>query len=318
MKGAGQRVFLLQREGGGGKCEGSILFEIFKIMYIIFNVFCFVKWLCFQLVEHGLESCLYFERGSYCLRRFAKKAGFLLLAVGLLWPLGAAGEASAAAPQGKTEQINNVLDRLVTVQTVGDYDTTAARDMVYRVWNIHPSILVAMDKADVEVKFINFPLTDLPEYAYLKGVVPRGWEHTGYTWDDEPGVGGKTVVARIGYSDSGNMHSSLNLELHETAHAIDYYVFGRISYSESFRAIQSEERLSFSTNPYYSYPEEYFAETFAYYHRGEESREHLKAVAPRTYEFMDKLYRNIPNHGRETAKERSVKVHGFRVAHFAS
>ncbi|CEG28569.1 anthrax toxin lethal factor-related metalloendopeptidase [Bacillus sp. B-jedd] len=252
------------------------------------------------------------------MKGFVKKAGFLLLAVGLLWQFGVAGEASAAAPQGKTEQVNNVLDRLVTVQTVGDYDDQAARDMVYRVWNIHPNILVALDKAGVEVKFINFPLTDLPEYAYLKGVVPRGWEHTGYTWDDVPGAGGKTVVARIGYSDSGNMHSSLNLELHETAHAIDYYVFGNISYSEDFKRIHSEERLGFSDNPYYSYPEEYFAETFAYYHRGEESREHLKAVAPKTYEFMDKLYRNIPNHGRETAKERSAKMQEYRVHPLAS
>ncbi|RHW42895.1 hypothetical protein D1B31_04180 [Neobacillus notoginsengisoli] len=190
--------------------------------------------------------------------------------------------------------------------------------MVYRVWNIHPNILVALHKAGVEVKFINFALTELPEYAYLKGVVPRGWEHTPYTWDDVPGAGGKTVVARIGYSDAGNMHSSLNLELHETAHAIDYYVFGNISHSEEFRKIHSEERLGFSDNAYYTYPEEYFAETFAYFHRGDESRNHLKAVAPKTYEFMDKLYRNIPNHGRTTAKERSAKGQEFRVQQLAS
>ncbi|WP_420535002.1 anthrax toxin lethal factor-related metalloendopeptidase, partial [Bacillus mycoides] len=45
------------------------------------------------------------------------------------------------------------------------------------------------------------------------------------TWDDVPGVGsdigGKPVMARIGFSERGKGHGSINLELHEIAHAID-------------------------------------------------------------------------------------------------
>ena len=47
------------------------------------------------------------------------------------------------------------------------------------------------------------------------------------TWDDVPGMGGShTVFVKIGASDKGNGHGSVNLELHELAHSVDHIVYG--------------------------------------------------------------------------------------------
>ncbi|KXY42583.1 hypothetical protein AT265_09660 [Bacillus cereus] len=166
--------------------------------------------------------------------------------------------------------------------------------MVDRLWSIPTNILITMHKQGVQVKLINFPLTDLPEYEYLRGTVPRGWEHTPYTWDDVPGAGGQTVVARIGYSYK-KMHSSVSLELHETAHSIDRYVFDNISYSNKFTEIHALEHDDFNDNPYFDYKEEYFAEALAYFYAGPDTKAELEEKAPLTYKFINELQRNIPS-----------------------
>ncbi|MDQ0273381.1 anthrax toxin lethal factor-related metalloendopeptidase [Cytobacillus purgationiresistens] len=201
--------------------------------------------------------------------------------------------AFGASGNTQSPEINQVLERVVKIETKGDYDHQEALNMVNRLWGIPRNILNTMYKQGVQVKLINFPITDLPEYAYLKGEVPRGWEHTPYTWDDVPGVGGQTVIARIGYSYK-KMHSSVNLELHETAHAIDSYVFDRISYSYEFTKIHALEHDNFNENPYYDYKEEYFAEAFAYFYTGPDTHAELKEKAPLTYKFINELQRKIP------------------------
>ncbi|TJZ99688.1 hypothetical protein FA950_30155 [Bacillus thuringiensis] len=161
--------------------------------------------------------------------------------------------------------------------------------MIQRINKININILYSLYKNNVRIKLINFPITYLSEYSYLRGQVPRGWEGTGYTWDYVPGIGGNPVVARIGYSNYGNMHTSINLELHETAHAIDRYVFQNISYSREFLSIHSREYNSFSNSSYYYYPEEYFAEAFAYYYLNPQTNASLKKQAPFTYQFIKNL-----------------------------
>src|SRR5699024_7062456 len=82
------------------------------------------------------------------------------------------------------------------------------------------------NSAGVSIILMDMPLTELPEFDYLSGKVPRGWEKTNSTWDEVPGAGGHTTAARIGYSDPGNGHSTINLELHEYGHAVDSYAAG--------------------------------------------------------------------------------------------
>ncbi|MGR5864778.1 anthrax toxin lethal factor-related metalloendopeptidase [Bacillus cereus] len=184
---------------------------------------------------------------------------------------------------------SNFLQQLIIVQTSGNYNQQEASYMIQRISKINNNILYALYTRNVRIKLINFPITYLSEYTYLRGKIPRGWEGTGYTWDDVPGIGGNPVVARIGYSNPGHMHSSINLELHETAHAIDNYVFQNISYSQEFFKIHAKEYASFSNNSYYYYPEEYFAEAFAYYYFNDQTNETLKSKAPSTYQFIQNL-----------------------------
>ncbi|PGL56828.1 anthrax toxin lethal factor-related metalloendopeptidase [Bacillus cereus] len=203
---------------------------------------------------------------------------------------------AALGESGTTQSLkmNNVLERVVTVETKGEFDHEETQNMVDRLWSIPTNILITMHKQGVRVKLINFPLTDLPEYEYLRGTVPRGWEHTPYTWDDVPGAGGQTVVARIGYSYK-KMHNSVSLELHETAHSIDRYVFDNISYSDEFTEIHALEHDDFNDNPYFDYKEEYFAEAFAYFYAGPDTKAELEEKAPLTYKFINELQRNIPS-----------------------
>ena len=143
--------------------------------------------------------------------------------------------------------------QLITVQTSGNYNQQEASNMIQRISNIDSKTLYALYNKNIRIKLVNFPITYLPEYSYLRGQIPRGWEGTGYTWDSVPGIGGNPVVARIGYSNYGNMHTS------------------------------------FSNSSYYYYPEEFFAEAYAYYYLNSSTHETLKTRAPYTYEFIQKL-----------------------------
>lgn len=187
-----------------------------------------------------------------------------------------------------------IMDKLVVLPKE-DYNRIEAEKMINRLSKIPYSILEGLLKNDVKIILSNTNITGVEEYAHLKGVTPRGWEGTGRTWDDVPGAGGKPVVARIGYSDPGEAHGSINLEIHETAHAIDDYVFNNVSSSESYKAMWKKEVENlFGNDPYFvNYPEEYFAETFAMYYLNAEQNKILKEKAPLTYEFIKDLESKI-------------------------
>ncbi|MBE6043478.1 MAG: hypothetical protein E7216_04440 [Clostridium thermopalmarium] len=182
------------------------------------------------------------------------------------------------------------MDKLIVLPEE-KYDKLEAKKMIDRLKKIPYPILKELLQNDVKIILSNTNITDVDEYAHLKGVTPRGWENTGKTWDDVPGAGGKAVVARIGYSDPGEAHGAINLELHETAHAIDAYVFDNISSSKNYKNIWNQEVYNlFGNDPYFvNYPEEYFAETFAMYYLNEEQKQILKERAPLTYEFIKNL-----------------------------
>lgn len=184
---------------------------------------------------------------------------------------------------------SNVLDRVVIIETKDNYDQGEAARMKERIGRIHPVIINALYERNLIIKFINFPLTDLPEYQFLRGETPRGWEGTGKTWDDVPGAGGSPAVARIGFSEPGEWHGTINLELHELAHLIDSHVFNYSSHTAEFTTIHKEEQAGFLPEAYFSNPEEYFAESFSYYYLGGERKSKLMQQAPKTFDFITKL-----------------------------
>lgn len=160
-----------------------------------------------------------------------------------------------------------------------------------RISQLPITLLGKLKSRNIEVLLIDEPLTNLPQFSFLKGQIPRGWEGTNKTWDDVPGLGGgHTVVIRVGYSEKGEGHGSVNLELHETAHSIDSILYQNLSSTNSFQEIWKKESDNlFSSNPYYQYPEEYFAETFAMYYLNSTTKKELQAKAPLTYTFFQNL-----------------------------
>jgi len=174
----------------------------------------------------------------------------------------------------------------------GSFDTGEALSIVKSIYRLPSSMLDKLVDEEVKVKLFNGRLTENPSAAYLKGVQPRGYKNEETTWDDVPGMGGShTVFVKIGASDQGNGHGSVNLELHELAHSIDKIVYNGIRDDIEFLGIWKKEVGTLFPNQTYfnDYPEEYFAEVFAMYYVNSEQRHRLEGLAPQTYMYIKQL-----------------------------
>ncbi|WP_435921353.1 anthrax toxin lethal factor-related metalloendopeptidase [Paenibacillus sp. DYY-L-2] len=182
----------------------------------------------------------------------------------------------------------------IAVLPQGDYKQSEADKMLDRLSQIPSTLLQGLKDQGVKIKLVNGKITDEPEFAQYKGVTPRGWENTGLTWDDVPGVSSNVVIVRIGYSNKGKGHNGQNLELHETFHAIDRLVLNNVSSSPEFLDVwKKEANNDYEGDGYVSvYSTEYFAETATLYFYSEKTRNHLKEAMPLTYDFLDKLFAN--------------------------
>lgn len=188
------------------------------------------------------------------------------------------------------EDTAKLIEKLVILPE-GSYNKEEGNKIIKRISNIYPGILKRFLDKGICIKLTNTPVTELPELEYLRGIVPRGWQSTGKTWDDVPGVSGNPIVIRIGYSEPGMGHSSANLELHETAHTVDSYLLSSISATKEFKEIWKKEVKSlFGQNSYYnSYPDEYFAEAFAMFYLDGEYKYELSYKAPLTFNFIENI-----------------------------
>jgi Pro-Pro endopeptidase len=170
-----------------------------------------------------------------------------------------------------------------------DYEEVAK--IISRIDALPEKMLRKITEERIYLALFNGRLTDNPSARDLRGVIPRGY-NSGKTWDEVPGVGGsKLVLAKIGSSERGSGHSSVNLELHELAHSIDRHVYKLIRENPRFLEIwKRETKYLFPGRDYFlNYPEEYFAETFAMYYLGGEYKGMLREIAPETYWFIDGL-----------------------------
>jgi Pro-Pro endopeptidase len=184
-----------------------------------------------------------------------------------------------------SRQLNQII-----VLPKQQFNEREAAGIINRV-NVLPELLLKEIKNQgITLKLFTNKLTDNPTASHLKGIVPRGYDGS-ITWDDVPGIGGgKVVLVKIGASEKGKGHGSINLELHELAHSIDHYIYDNISQKLEFREIWSKEhnRL-FPNNNYFEYPEEYFAEIFAMYYLNTETRTLLQNKAPLSFELISSL-----------------------------
>lgn len=177
----------------------------------------------------------------------------------------------------------------------GNFSEEEAAIMIRHISHIPSHILNVLVQQNVHLYLFNGNLTDVEGFEHLHGVKPRGYSDKGSNWEDVPGIGGsKLVLAKIGHSNKGLGHGSVNLELHELAHSIDRYVLGNVRYNQTFiNAWKSEVSTLFpNRNYFHTFPEEYFAETFAMYYLNDVSRFELAKRAPYTFLFyqdMEKL-----------------------------
>ena len=224
--------------------------------------------------------------------RVARRVTLFTLVILLFWVPNANAQ----------EAINPYLQNMVDVRASSDESWQEAQKMIARMNNVENSILYQTNNNGALFILADTPITEQPEFAHLKGVVPRG--HTN-SWDEIPGAGGHVSMARIGYSDYGRGHSTINLELHEYGHVVDAFTVGvQVSETEQFKAIHAEEVDKLfgdsSQRDYYDMVGEYFGETFAMYYYTEESRAELMQKAPKTYEFFKDFDHRILSTGDVT------------------
>ncbi|MBS4199438.1 toxin [Bacillus sp. FJAT-49732] len=185
-------------------------------------------------------------------------------------------------------QSGNYLKDIVVLPEVS-YNKADASEIIQRLDQLPSSILAEAAKEKIKVILFNGKLTDNASAAYLKGKTPRGYPNNA-TWDDVPGIGGsKLVLVKIGCSNKGMGHGSVNLEYHELAHTLYHFVFNDKK-SEFKRVWSNEANQLFPKNPYFiNYEEEYFAEGFAYYFFSDDTRTIMKKQAPETFQFFKRL-----------------------------
>ncbi|MFS0670371.1 anthrax toxin lethal factor-related metalloendopeptidase [Peribacillus frigoritolerans] len=173
-----------------------------------------------------------------------------------------------------------------------EYDQGEALKIAGTINKLPHSLLVKTAESGVRIKLFDGDITENQSAAKLKGKTPRGYLNKETTWDDVPGMGGShTVLVKIGASDKGNGHGSVNLELHELGHSIDNIVFDGIRDDMDYLKIWGKEVDGlFPGITYFSnYPEEYFAETFAMFYVNHEQNQLLRQKAPETYNFIKQL-----------------------------
>ncbi|MEC1772913.1 anthrax toxin lethal factor-related metalloendopeptidase [Schinkia azotoformans] len=186
--------------------------------------------------------------------------------------------------------VGMLLGELILLPDDNNYDKTNALEMINTLSQINPTILNFLTENNLKVKLFNGKLTDEPSFQNLKGTVPRGWNN-GLTWDDVPGGCAPTLaLAKIGSSQTGMGHSSVNLELHEVGHLFERN-YQKLRDNMEYIQIWKEEapKLMPGRDYFSDYQDEFFAEAFAMYYYGPNTREVVKQVAPNTYSLISDI-----------------------------
>ena len=172
-----------------------------------------------------------------------------------------------------------------------DFDQAEASNMIKRLDLLPRSILSKAYHQHIKIILFDGSLTDIESASHLKGRVPRGYPET-VLWDDLPGIGGsRNVLVKIGCSDKGSGHGSINLEYHELAHSLQQLVYNNErADAQITRSWEKEAASLFPGKDYFMhYKEEFFAESFAYFFYSAQTRAELKKSAPVMYEYLSGL-----------------------------
>mgnify|MGYP001223830422 CR=1 FL=1 len=235
----------------------------------------------------------------------------ILTAFYYMYPLGLFDIPASPPPSYKSDIIP--LTNVFVEIPEEPYDTNIVSTIIDKLSVFPPKLIDRLIGKGEKMRLITGRLTDEPEYQHLRGKIPRGWEDTGCTWDDVPGVGGNPIVVRIDACGSNSEHSSVCLELHEVAHRIDEINVIKTSDSYNFRKIWiNEAPILFKDNQYFiKNCNEYFAECYAMYLHSDDTRAELKDKAPLTYQFFTQdIYNPLPKPDLSVYRFGSGKICG--------
>lgn len=184
-----------------------------------------------------------------------------------------------------------LLGDIVVLPLQSNYDKDEVIKILSKLEKLPSSMLSKVDNKNIKIKLFTGKLTDNPTAAYLKGKTPRGYQDHSITWDNVPGIGGsKTVLVKIGRSEKGKGHGSVNLELHELAHSLEHYLYDGKKEQAFIPIWKKEAPKLFPGNSYFiNYQEEYFAESFAMYYYSRDTKIQLKKIAPMTFNYIQAL-----------------------------
>lgn len=152
--------------------------------------------------------------------------------------------------------------------------------------NSMPTEFLDIMRGGIRVALTEGGITNLPEYANLKGVQPRGWPD-GQTWDIVPGAGAPTLTA---LGDSFMTNGAQSLAIHEGSHSVAS--FSGIDKSPEFLAAWNAEKGRPHSSDYAgeyrtTHIEEYMAMAIDDYYCSKSTRERLKTMYPKAYAFVE-------------------------------
>lgn len=193
----------------------------------------------------------------------------------------------------ENKRVEMLVGDIVLLPENNDFDRESAINMIMRISEIDPVILSFLAEHNLKIKLFDGNITDEPNFQKLTGTVPRGWNN-GLTWDDVPGGCGPILAAaKIGASQTGMGHSSINLELHEIGHLFERN-YQALKNNSVYASIWKEEapKLMPLRDYFLDYQDEFFAEAFAMYYFEDHSREVLKQKAPKSFVFISEIENN--------------------------
>lgn len=150
--------------------------------------------------------------------------------------------------------------------------------------NSMPKEYIAILRAQTTIMLSAGGITNIPAYANLKGVTPRGWP-AGSTWDSVPGVGS---VQSLGLGDSNLATGTNSLAMHESGHSVTIGI-GMLEKKELKNAFAKDKALPNGSDDAYrmNYIEEYVAMAIDDYYCNSKTRAQLQRQRPNAYAFME-------------------------------
>ncbi|MDP4089197.1 MAG: Ig-like domain-containing protein [Bacillota bacterium] len=190
---------------------------------------------------------------------------------------------------------DEALKRIIVQNEFVDNDKV--KRTMDRIKELPGDILEMLVKSEIKIRYVAQKITDMKEFSSLKTAEDN--DLMVYGAFNYP-----NIVVDVRFNEEDPINSFDTVTIHEIGHAYDY-LYNVVHNSSDYKLSSTsqfystwkneapqlfnsensdkpEEYLSYYTNS----KDEYFAQSFAYYFCGDETRNFLKEKAPESYEFI--------------------------------